>query len=329
MNSRTLTKTLLVFLQFFIFGCATTTPSHNNKNVNHLLTNKTQKSTPNSDQKLQDKIKPATISQHDKSSEIKRLENTVRPIPALNIKENLRIYRELSKLDPGNKKYTEKVDHYSKKLQEEYAETHDFRGIYLGITISEFRKITPITADSILKRKSKTICTGDNNTAGKELSFYLRPVAGTEESGGVVCKWAYNKREKYFSRYELSGPSIAGYAGFPHIYRFNFIKKPGDNEPRLYQMVFGVNPKTSYPLVMQGLLEKYGTPTFSKTGYVQNMMGAIFSNKTTKWESKKSILTLQERSIDVETGTIDYVLKEYIDYVNMLTRENAKQSIKM
>ena len=55
----------------------------------------------------------------DKAILKKELEDKVKLIPAANTKANLEIYEKLFKLDPGNKKYKEKVEYYSSKSEDE------------------------------------------------------------------------------------------------------------------------------------------------------------------------------------------------------------------
>ena len=54
----------------------------------------------------------------NKKATIARLEKEVKPIPASQVEDNLKIYRKLASLDPTNPRYQKKVAFYSKKLEE-------------------------------------------------------------------------------------------------------------------------------------------------------------------------------------------------------------------
>lgn len=59
------------------------------------------------------------VADDDTRREIERLERQVRQIPAARTMDNLRIYRYLLKLDPGNLRYRQKVAHYETQYQRE------------------------------------------------------------------------------------------------------------------------------------------------------------------------------------------------------------------
>ena len=70
-----------------------------------------------------DSLKYKDVETINKKVTIARLEEKVRPIPASQVEDNLRIYRKLAVLDPNNPKYQKKVAYYSKKLEEKQSKS--------------------------------------------------------------------------------------------------------------------------------------------------------------------------------------------------------------
>lgn len=64
------------------------------------------------------RLKYKDVESINKKVTIARLEEEVRPIPASQVEDNLKIYRKLAVLDPNNSRYQKKVAYYSKKLEE-------------------------------------------------------------------------------------------------------------------------------------------------------------------------------------------------------------------
>jgi hypothetical protein len=56
------------------------------------------------------------LSEEKKAQTIKNLEEKVHKIPVSNTKDNLKIYRELAKLDPQNERYKKKIAFYTAQL---------------------------------------------------------------------------------------------------------------------------------------------------------------------------------------------------------------------
>jgi hypothetical protein len=58
------------------------------------------------------------VKEFYKEAKIDHLERRVRSIPASQVLENLKIYEELLRLDPGNSKYKRKVSHYKSRAEQ-------------------------------------------------------------------------------------------------------------------------------------------------------------------------------------------------------------------
>lgn len=208
-----------------------------------------------------------------------------------------------------------------------YTESYDFRGVKLGITLSEFRKLMPIPGRKQISKSGDyadfdilTICTGDSEANDSLMKILVEPRKGTAESGGTTCLWAYQDPNEFISRYKVADFSLGEYSS--SNYGFNFVMKHGDIEPVLYSIEI-VSAANDNSLVSSGLTKKFGNPSKESVNVVQNEMGAKFDSIFRIWENDSSKITLEQRSISVHQGILVYELKSYARYVNDLLSSEA------
>lgn len=60
----------------------------------------------------------------------------------------------------------------------------------------------------------------------------------------------------------------------------------------------------TFELVRTGLIEKFGRPTSTSTGRVQNRAGAVLPNSSATWKAGGAELTVTERYIDANTASL-------------------------
>lgn len=209
----------------------------------------------------------------------------------------------------------------------EYPEPYDYRGIRLGMTLGEFKKapsaakISQLTADFRYADFSiEPVCSNDQRARD---IFTLVPVRGTQDSGGTACTWAYFKQSKYLSKWTVAELSVGGY--LTHSYRFDFIQKPEDEEPRLYQIEIQVSSE-AYAAIVLGLEEKFSKPTMVQNGVVQNAMGASFASTTSTWNNAQSRIELTQRHAKIDQGNLLYELKEYAAFADSLVTKRLRES---
>lgn len=98
---------LIVIIGSIILGIISGSPDHPKKNEQHY-----SKATP-----IDDDITEMPLSPKETKTREKALYEKVRKLPAANIEGNLKLYKELVKLNPSKKLYKDKVAHYKNKLK--------------------------------------------------------------------------------------------------------------------------------------------------------------------------------------------------------------------
>lgn len=187
---------------------------------------------------------------------------------------------------------------------------YDFKGLELGMTPSQFKAMLDIRpkylhAPSGFSVTAVSACTGDERGQMLDLPAYLA------ENGAVRCGWV-----KGTTSYGAPVGVSVGNHGVS-IYRFSFIPKGNDLEPRLFGMEFVVSSESFYG-VKSGLVQRFGEPSDIDVGEVQNRMGASFINQTVRWDNEVSAITLHQRFGTVDEGFLEYRLNEYADFADSL-----------
>src|SRR5262245_7262570 len=135
-----------------------------------------------------------------------------------------------------------------------YPEVFDFKGIKLGIALSEFRRLAPIDplVNAALKdaRPIGVVCTGDVGD-DDERELDLRTSDTLKEIGGTACVWAH----QWHGALATQPIGAAGHA--LGKYRFDFARPAEGGEPRLYQIAFQPHP-ASFDAIKSALTEKFG-----------------------------------------------------------------------
>ena len=178
------------------------------------------------------------------------------------------------------------------------AEPFDLRGIKLGVTLSDFRKMPHPDG-----QQTKVICTGDPD-AKRRVLF----ASDDEDAAGVrVCN--HYEFKKLFASSSLppewteTSLNVATINVFM-TYKFVPDTKRG-NEPALYSIIVRSNV-TNWNKFWEGYNGKYGKPQSVSNASTQNRAGATFDNVTATWENDQSSITLIKRFSRIDNTYILY-----------------------
>lgn len=167
------------------------------------------------------------------------------------------------------------------------------RGVQLGITIDEFRKIA-IPADGST-HKLETWCSNDQLPKGLSIE-----TPSEDKADGIVdCQWIwqYGKFPMYFPHFV----DIGAGEGPP---TFRFIDSGG--QLRLFRIELRANNK-SHPGIIDALTRGYGAPK-QTTEPFKTQAGGDFTSTTSAWNNGLSTITLTDlcRRTDIYCLTYDH-----------------------
>lgn len=200
---------------------------------------------------------------------------------------------------------------------------YDFKGIQLGITLNEFKSLSPPQIARSGIDKDFVACSNE------KISGYSPNLPNATETslGAINCEYGRNEYTFQGSntiRYYKS-PIVIGSLGYNTMNAaFKFIKK-NDLEPRLYEMEFEFT-RDNFQSVADGLKDKFGTPKIIDTN-VQNRMGGTFPSKNLIWENQTSIITLEEKGNALDESRLTYELKSYKVFIRQTRAAANKNSM--
>lgn len=182
----------------------------------------------------------------------------------------------------------------------ETVEPFDFKGVKLGISIDEFRKLPHPDADDkdahYAAKESAAVCTGEKVSISAnytieptEVMLYDR----AEQAAGVVkCVWV-NKSNDRMAKGKTAALSLAdsGYAVYD--YSFSFIPDPKDGVLRFYRFV-GETNRNAFSAVISALSRKFGKSIITQDE-VQNGLGNKFARTMASWRNESSEILVMDR----------------------------------
>lgn len=194
------------------------------------------------------------------------------------------------------------------------ASTFDFRGFRLGMLLGEFRKTpppveTPLSADVVPK------CDIDEPLGPTREQAIWRAI------GVARCEWS-----------EPSPLSKFGSTASIHVARFRtdsyrllFIGKPGDPEPRLFEMRFDVR-SDAYLELAEALEGRFGKPSKVERTQVQNRLGAVFTNEIRRWTDRHGgVVELLRYTDSLDTTELRFTQSDYLAYFRKRQREESSR----
>lgn len=173
-------------------------------------------------------------------------------------------------------------------------EPFSFRGIKLGITIDEFRRIPHPEMPN--DKKAHVRCSTDIKKNEYDL-FHLD--SDLKKAGVHQCGFFSSRSSSYHDRISVANIQ---YVAEPS---FHFFAK--NNEPhRLFRIIIPVAvPYTNQ--LLDALRERYGEPQTSTDREVQNAFGASFQSRFRMWQNSVSEISVLERAPKLDGTTLMYL----------------------
>ena len=189
------------------------------------------------------------------------------------------------------------------------SEPFDFKGVKLGISLDEFRKMPHPDAEDkeahYAAKGSSVVCTGEKVTLSggydiepTEVTIYDR----AEKAAGVIkCVWV-NQSDDRMARGKTAALSLADSRYAVYDYNFSFIPDPQDGVLKFYRFV-GETNRNAFDAVVAALTNKFGKPAVSQDE-VQNGIGNKFTRTMALWKNSISEIFVTDRSGELNKMTI-------------------------
>lgn len=195
---------------------------------------------------------------------------------------------------------------------------YDLRGIYLGMSIDDFRTAEPIAKKSQITRDYRyaehnifPACSGDAEGAD-----WIRPPRGTEEYGGKTCQWSYFPLDPRGTRSAKKAEINLG-GILTSDYSFQFIKSSSDNSPVLYRIYVSIK-ESAFLTIKAALQEKFGAPTSTIATSVTTAMGVTMPSEIAVWDNPAASIKLVQRAQKIDESTLWYELKSQAKFSDEL-----------
>ena len=207
-----------------------------------------------------------------------------------------------------------------------YQDNFDYHGIKLGITLSDFKNIPPVMykyqQNGLMDIAGYPLCSDDAES--KKMTYFPTEEPENSDAGIVTCIWAYHNDSKFSSNMPLLGIANVGDYGSDR-YGFEFLKMPDDLEPHLFHIHLSMT-YAALPNVIEGLTTKFGEQTSITNEIVHNSFNAEYNDFVVGWENKSSKIIVESRYSDIDTGRIDYELKNYVSYANIIHAQSKRKN---
>lgn len=202
------------------------------------------------------------------------------------------------------------------------AEPYDLRGIKLGMSISEFKKLPHPDGND-----SKVICTGDSKPEGIRQDYELSVYGDESKAGVIICNFyllrPFPTRLIWLDA-QLNVASINAYM------KYKFLPDPlRGNELSLYAIIVRSNV-AAWEKFWEGYTGKYGPPNHISDAPMQNKVGATFDNVVATWDNKISGITLRKRFERIDNSYIFYIhYRLSQEITRMIEKRDGKPSDKL
>lgn len=214
-----------------------------------------------------------------------------------------------------------------------YKSAYDFKGIKLGITLSEFKQLAipqsskPFnTTDKV--EPVKVVCSDEEKNPLKITSISSLVTAGEYKYGAIACEYGYDtisypNTANPLTIYKQADILVGDYSTYTNTFRF--IKLTEDAEPILYkiQLTFSEN---GFKSVASGIKEKFGNAKSSNV-VVQNKVGGVFNSTVLQWNNPISTIALERFYTSVNTSGLVYFLNKENAMVKKAEADSKKNSM--
>ncbi len=204
------------------------------------------------------------------------------------------------------------------------AKPYDFRGIQLGMTLSDFLKQKHPENDGTEEGrkyygKVKVFCSDDPNLRNLENYISLWLPEWDRKVGVKRCNWhSLSMMSKY-------GPTDVRAAGISVSGNFDFIQA-GVGNWRLFRILLDGRPE-EFPHFLKAYTRKFGKPKNKVNAPVQNAYGAKFDNWMISWSNSQSSIDIIQRLAKIDELGILYLHKKLgASYEQQLEKLQAKEN---
>jgi hypothetical protein len=190
---------------------------------------------------------------------------------------------------------------------------YDFKGLQLGMSQSDFRKARyPDPRDT----KGRVLCTKDKEGDAIALAaLAISPAPSDDEAISGVRKCIFFGSIWKGSPESQLGLSMGGSNYVSYRHAFLFVPDPQDHVPKLYRIVLPTNIGAMKDVV-DALTDKFGGPTDTSTGLVQNHLGAKFTQRTYTWTNSLSQIFIEGPWSKIDDMVVTYRLLSLDTFVN-------------
>ncbi|HZO47918.1 MAG TPA: hypothetical protein VFB68_18615 [Xanthobacteraceae bacterium] len=183
---------------------------------------------------------------------------------------------------------------------------YDFRGLRLGASLSEIRKIP--YPDAAQWPDVKLICTGDKER-GRVSSEWSTADENLLKIGVVVCGY-YRPTGRNFSYWGLD---FVGVTRMQALFFFTPASFPAEQRSRLYMIALEA-PTQHFDAIAAALKKTYGEPN-SKPLQFQSQ-GKVYDNLRLGWHGPGGVLVTERYFHDIETMYASYHHERLADAVD-------------
>lgn len=193
-----------------------------------------------------------------------------------------------------------KADAYAADNTAPKSAAFGFKGVALGTSIDEFRKLPHPDAENAQAdagtKSSVVICTGEVVTATHNYSSELAQLMIFDEAekdlGVKKCIWV-DTHGKHGIAGTSAPLSLAGSGYAVYDYSFSFMPDPRDGVLRFFSFQ-GKSNRDAFDDVVEALTAKYGRPRLSQDT-VLNGIGNSFNRETAEWMNGTSSIVTSDR----------------------------------
>lgn len=183
--------------------------------------------------------------------------------------------------------------------QDQASVLHDFKGVSLGTTLTDFRKMPHPDG-----KNAYVVCTGQTVAVSQGSPRRFEPMVvkitdDSEKALGVKrCIWLDPDKMALGS----STPLSLGNSGLAaHTYSFSFVVDPSDGMLRMYQYS-GSASKSAFEGTVRALTEKWGEPVLGKGRIWQSPY--FVDSETAVWDRELSSIAVESPTRGYEPMTI-------------------------
>lgn len=185
-----------------------------------------------------------------------------------------------------------------------------YRGIPLGLSLNEFRRRPSPESGGV---PVTVICRGDKGERLISVPSLELPISDSYHAIGVTA-CGYFRAATVGQGLWGWPPEFAGTSRYITTFYFT----PGQNK-RLFKI--SITPENAvYPLVIEAITTKYGSPASAAENDVQTGIGARFTNKTTIWKIGGGSIVVQKYHESIKFMIAEFVQDELFSDVDAMAR---------